>query len=103
QKLAEFETLIEPQSNFQKEKEVLDNKISELTTTNKTLEDKVLALESKVNQFDAGATSLDFAGDPALNISKPIDQAGKELLNAIPADQKREFKIKSNIASQSKS
>ena len=103
QKLAEFQTLIEPQSNFQNEKEVLDNKISELTSTNKVLEEKVLGLESKINQLEAGATSLDFSGDPSLNISKPIDQAGKELLNSLPADQKLQFKIKSNIASQSKS
>ena len=103
QKLAEFQTLIEPQTNFQKEREDLNITISELTSTNKVLEEKVLGLESKINQLEAGATSLDFSGDPSLNISKPIDQAGKELLNAIPADQKLQFKIKSNIASQSKS
>ena len=70
---------------------------------NKSLEDKILGLESKINQLEASSTSLDFEGDPALNISNPVDQAGKELLSAIPEDQKRQFKLKSNIVSQSKS
>jgi hypothetical protein len=103
QKLSEFEKLIAPQSDFQKEKEGLDTKISELTGQNKTLEDKILGLESKINQLEAGGTSLESEGDPSLNISKPVDQAGKELLQAIPEDQKRQFKIHSNKVSQSKS
>lgn len=103
EKLSEFEKLITPQSGFEKEKESFDTKISELTTSNKTLEDKILGLESKINQFEAGATILDTEGDPSLNISKPVDQAGKELLQAIPEDQKRQFKIHSNKVSQNKS
>ena len=103
QKLSEFEKLIAPQSDFQKNKEGLDTKISELTGQNKTLEDKILGLESKINQLEAGGTCLESEGDPALNISKPVDQAGKELLQAIPEDQKRQFKIHSNKVSKSKS
>jgi hypothetical protein len=103
QKLSEFEKLIAPQSDFQKEKEGLDTKISELTGQNKTLEYKILGLESKINQLEAGGTSLESEGDPSLNISKPVDQAGKELLQAIPEDQKRQFKIHSNKVSKSKS
>jgi hypothetical protein len=99
-KLSEFEKLIVPQSDFLKEKEGLDTKISELTSLNKTLEDKILGLESKINQLEAGATSLEVEGDPSLNISKPVDQAGKELLLSIPEDQKRQFKIHSNKVSQ---
>ena len=103
QKLAEFEELISPHSDFQKEKDGFELKITELSNMNKSLEDKILGLESKINQLEASSTSLDFEGDPALNISNPVDQAGKELLSAIPEDQKRQFKLKSNIVSQSKS
>ena len=67
------------------------------------LKAKILQLENKISQMEASATSLDFQGDPALNISKPADTAGKELLNAIPDDQKRQFKIQSKLVSQSKS
>jgi hypothetical protein len=103
EKLSEFEKLISPQSDLEKEKSLLDTKISELTGQNKTLEDKILGLESKINQLEAGGTSLESEGDPSLNISKPIDQAGKELLQAIPEDQKRQFRTHSNKVSKSKS
>jgi hypothetical protein len=103
QKLSEFEKLIAPQSDFHKEKEGLDSKISDLTVQNKTLSDKILSLESKINQLEAAGTSLESEGDPSLNISKPVDQAGKELLQAIPEDQKRQFRTHSNKVSKSKS
>ena len=81
---------------------MLEIKISELNGQNKTLEEKILGLESKINQLEAGGTSLESEGDPSLNISKPVDQAGKELLQSIPEDQKRQFKIHSNKVSQNK-
>jgi len=103
QKLSEFENLIASQSDFEKDKQALDTKVSELTTANKSLEEKILDFESKINQLEAGSTNLDFQADPALNIANPVDQAGKELLSAIPEAEKRHFRLKSKLVSQSKS
>jgi hypothetical protein len=103
EKLNEFEKLISTQSDFEKQKEALDTKISELTISNKSLEDKILGLENKVSELEAGPTSLDVVADPNLNISKPTDKAGKELLMSIPIDGLRKLKAQSNKVSQSKS
>ena len=103
QKLSEFEKLISCQSNFENQKEALDTKISELTTANKSLQDKIQSLESKVTELEAGPIVLESEGDPNLNISKPSDKAGKELLLSIPADELRKLKAQSKIVSQSKS
>jgi hypothetical protein len=103
QKLSDFEKLISSQSDFEKQKEALDTKISELTTANKSLEDKILGLENKVSELEAGPTSLDSEADPNLNISKPVDKAGKELLMSIPVDDLRKLKAHTKNVSQSKS